>query len=195
MKKIICAIITFCCAFVSAQYQERVEILEEVVVMKQQTLEHDINKRFKGRKYFTYFHNNQSLTSVYKNEEPVHLVGFKLEIDASGINPDDLMVFRPVILFEDLSKVRSFEREFNIDENTKEVIFSFSKNPIKLEKGRTYFIGIEITSEGEAIQSIKIKALNKKGTYSMLKVHSSNQWFKQENSPYGYNALQIWRLC
>lgn len=184
MKKLIYFCIVFCCVVANAQ--DRIEVLEEVIVTKQLLPKHDFHKKFKGKKYFTFFLGSSSIVSVHKNKKATDLVGFKLEIDASVLSSEDFVVFRPVILFEDLSEVRSFKKEFRLEENTKEIIFSFSENPIALEENKNYLIGIEILDKNQTNKSIKIRALNQKGFYSMQKNYLKSDWLKQENSPHGY---------
>lgn len=124
--------------------------------------------------------------SIHRNKKTTDLAGFKLELDTSELSSDDLFLFRPIILFEDLSEVRFFADEYQLDTSRKNIIFNFSKNPIRLENNKTYFLGIEIINKKESNKQIKTRALNKKGAYSMQKTHLNYKWFKQENVPYGY---------
>lgn len=180
-------VLLFHTLFVTAQ--EKVNVLEEVIVIAQQPPKYEIKKELKGKKYLTQLASrNISVVSTYHQKNTMNLVGMKFWCDASDLKMEEEIIFaRPLLLSETMEIMLYSPQSFPLNNNTKEIIFSFSSNPIQLEENKTYFIGFEILDKNNTNKTIKVRALNKKKSYSLLKMNNSTDWIRQDNTPHGYS--------
>lgn len=171
--------------FIFLNAQEKIEVLDEVVVMGQQLPKYNTKQKTKGHTYFTRLANNDiKMLSSHYQRKTGNLVGIKFVFDASELKSDIVFV-RPLILKEDMQEVIDSSKQFPLTETTKEIVFSFSTNPIKLQASTNYYIGFEILDKENTHKIIKIYAVNSKNTHSLIKTTSN--WFRQDNAPHGYS--------
>ncbi|MDO4229393.1 MAG: hypothetical protein Q4C98_06235 [Capnocytophaga sp.] len=167
--------------------QQKVEILEEVVVIGQTPPKYDTQKELKGKKYFTQLTSeNIFVVSNHYQKKASKLVGIKFVFDASDLKADAVFI-RPVILFENMEEVLTLSKRFPLTETTKEVVFNFSEAPILLEENKNYLIGFEILDENKTRKTIKVMTAVQKGSYSLLKMSPSANWMRVDNDLRGYS--------
>ncbi|GIJ93772.1 hypothetical protein CAPN002_09900 [Capnocytophaga stomatis] len=167
--------------------QEKVEILDEVVIMGHQPPKYDAKKELKGKKYFTKLSSKDiSVVSNHYQRKEGRLVGVKFTFDASDL-VSDVIFIRPLILFEDMEEVLVLTKQFPLKNTTKEVIFNFSSSPILLEEKKNYLIGFEIIDKNRTQKTIKVKFITNKGSYSLLKMAPNASWLRQDNYEKGYS--------
>lgn len=169
--------------------QEQVESLKEVVVIGWQLPKYEVKKGLNGKKYTTKLMSKDiSVVSTYHQKHTMNLVGMKFWCHTSDVKTEEEIVFvRPIILSETMEIMLHAPQIFPLNNSTKEIIFGFSSNPILLEKNKTYFIGFEVLDKNKTHKTIKVQMLNKKKSYSLLKMDNAADWLRQDNAPHGYS--------
>ena len=103
--------------------QEKVEVLDEVVVMGHQPPKYDTKKEFKGKKYFTKLSSKDIVVvSNHIQKKESYLVGVKFTFDTSDLVSDEIFI-RPLILSENMEEVFVLTKQFSLKSTTKEVVF------------------------------------------------------------------------
>lgn len=167
--------------------QEKVEILDEVVIMGYHPPKYDAKRELKGKKYFTKLSSKDILiVSNHSQKKESYLVGIKFTFDASDL-VSDITFIRPLILYENMEEVFTLSKLFPLKNTTKEVIFNFSSNPILMEGKKNYFIGFEIIDKNRTYKTIKVKFVTSKESYSLMKMTPKSGWLRQDNDSRGYS--------
>ncbi|CEN52458.1 hypothetical protein [Capnocytophaga canis] len=183
MKKYI-ALLFLCVNILNAQ--EKIELLDEVVVMGQKLPKHATKKQLKGKKYFVTLSNHNVLViSNHYQKRANDLVGMKFVFDAVELQSDTVFV-RPLLMTVNKEEIVVSSKHFPLDYETKEVIFNFLQ-AIPLKEKTNYLIGFEIVDKNRTKKVIKVQSVNTKGSYSLFKSSPTSDWWRQDNGSQGYS--------